>query len=58
MGLITTIWSVNPLFLAIMDAIVFSQKLKYFHVIGMISIVICTVVLSISGVVNTEGMAE
>jgi len=50
-GLITTIWSVNPLFMAIMDSIFFSQKLQYFHVIGMISIVACTVVLSLSGVI-------
>eukprot|EP00355_Strombidium_rassoulzadegani_P006894 CAMPEP_0168617946 /NCGR_PEP_ID=MMETSP0449_2-20121227/5810_1 /TAXON_ID=1082188 /ORGANISM="Strombidium rassoulzadegani, Strain ras09" /LENGTH=44 /DNA_ID= /DNA_START= /DNA_END= /DNA_ORIENTATION= len=34
-----------------MDSIFFSQKLQYFHVIGMISIVACTVVLSLSGVI-------
>ena len=50
-GLITTIWSVNPLFIAIMDFIIFKQQLRYFHLLGMVAIVVCTVLLSISGVI-------
>ena len=50
-GLITTIWSVNPLFMAIMDFIIFKQKLYYYHLVGTISIVICTIVLSLTSVV-------
>jgi multidrug transporter EmrE-like cation transporter len=53
-GLITTIWSVNPLFMAIMDSIMFHQKLQYYHHIGMVAIVACTVVLSLSGVVSPK----
>ena len=53
-GLITTIWSVNPLFLAFMDSLIFGQKLQYFHHIGMIAIVICTIALSLSGVISPK----
>lgn len=52
-GLITTIWSINPLFIAIMDYLLFRQKLRYYHLIGTVSIVICTVVLSLSGVLDS-----
>lgn len=54
-GVITTIWSVNPLFMAIVDYIVFKQQLKYYHVLGTISIVLCTIVISLSGVVEGKG---
>ena len=45
-GVITCIWSLNPLFMAIFDWILFDVKLKYFHIIGTIALVIA--VLSIS----------
>ena len=51
-GLITTLWSVNPLFNAIMDRIMFDEKLKAYHAIGMIFIVICTALLSLSSVLK------
>ena len=47
-GVITTIWAVNPLFLAIFDSIIFKQKLFYYHYIGMLSIVGCTLIISLS----------
>eukprot|EP00356_Strombidium_inclinatum_P000909 CAMPEP_0170512328 /NCGR_PEP_ID=MMETSP0208-20121228/66789_1 /TAXON_ID=197538 /ORGANISM="Strombidium inclinatum, Strain S3" /LENGTH=203 /DNA_ID=CAMNT_0010795947 /DNA_START=362 /DNA_END=970 /DNA_ORIENTATION=+ len=37
-----------------MDAIIFKQKLQYFHLIGMVAIVICTVLLSLSGVISPK----
>lgn len=53
-GVIITIWSVNPLFMAICDKIFFNQSLRYFHFLGMFSIVICTIVISLSGMVNSK----
>ena len=57
-GLITTLWSVNPLFMALMDRIMFSEKMMAYHVFGMIFIVICTVMLSLSGVVDPKEPVE
>ena len=53
-GIITTVWSVDPLFMAIGDYCFFKTKLQYYHYIGMISIIICTVVLSLNGVLNNN----
>ena len=46
-GIIATIWAINPLFSAIMDALVFKQKLKNFHYIGMIGMVCCSCMISL-----------
>ena len=51
-GVITTIWSLNPLFMAIADYIFNNQKLHYYHIIGLISITLCCIVISLSGVVG------
>ena len=50
-GLITTIWGVSPVFIGLLDYLIFRVKLKYYHYIGMFSIVACTILLSISGVI-------
>ena len=50
-GVIITIWSVNPLFMAICDYFIFDVKLKYYHLIGTVCIVICIVVLSLTDVI-------
>ena len=47
-GVIVTIWSVNPLFMAIADYIMFKQKLQWFHSVGMLMIVICVIFISMS----------
>ena len=51
-GLITVLWSINPLFNAIMDRILFKEKLMPYHAFGMIFIVICTVLLSLKNVID------
>jgi uncharacterized membrane protein len=48
-GLITTIWSINPVFMALMDRICFGTKLECYHLVGTLFIVVCTVVLSVQG---------
>ena len=49
-GVITVIWSVNPLFMAIMDRIVYKEGMECYHLAGTLAIVACTVVLSLAGV--------
>ena len=46
-GVITVIWSINPLYMAAVDYFLFKIKLKYFHFIGTIMIVGCTVLLAL-----------
>lgn len=53
-GLITTIWSVNPVFMAIMDRICFARKFQTYHMVGTLFIVVCTVILSLSGADKAE----
>ena len=53
-GVILTIWSINPLFMALLDYIFFNQSLRYYHIIGTISIVFCTVLISLSGFMFKE----
>ena len=50
-GTITTIWNAGPLFTSIMDLIMFNQKMKYYHIIGMVPLVLCSVVLSLQDLI-------
>lgn len=53
-GVITTIWSLNPIFLAIADYFINKQKLKYYHSIGLISIICCCVAINLSDVFKSS----
>jgi drug/metabolite transporter (DMT)-like permease len=57
-GVITTIWSVDPINMAIVDYYLFGQKLKYFHVIGVSSIFVCSLLISLSGYLEGDKPAE
>ena len=46
-GIITVIWSATPLFQAIADRLLFGDKLKYNHWIGMLLIFTCSVLLGL-----------
>lgn len=48
-GLITVIWSVNPLMMAFADRIIYKTKLKYYHYIGLLAIACCTVIITLFG---------
>ena len=47
-GVITCIWSINPLFIAILDYFIFSYRLRYYHVIGMVSLILCGLSISLT----------
>ena len=49
-GIIITFWSINPLFMAVMDYILFGTKLAYYHLIGTFCIIICTIVVNLKDV--------
>lgn len=51
-GVIVTIWSVTPLFMAICDYFIFDVKLKCYHYIGLVSIIIMIIVLCLTHVIN------
>ena len=47
LGLITIAWRASILFGAFMDFIIFKEKLKYYHFLGLILIVSCVTLISI-----------
>jgi drug/metabolite transporter (DMT)-like permease len=47
-GLIATTWNISPLFLALFDYFIFGQKLRYFHILGLVAIIFCCVMISFS----------
>ena len=46
-GIITVIWSINPLYMAAADYFLFNTQLKCFHLVGTVLIVACTILLSL-----------
>lgn len=50
-GIITTLWSLNPLYMAVCDYFLYGTKLKYFHHLGTFAIVLCIILISLNGVV-------
>jgi len=53
-GVITIIWRSSVFMAAFADYILFGQKLKYYHWIGLVSCVTCTVLIGLSKVVTPE----
>ena len=47
-GVITTIWSVQPFIAAIVDYLIYRQKLGFNHLVGMVMIVIGAVSIGFS----------
>ena len=43
---------------ALADYIIFGQKLKYYHFIGLVSCVTCTVLIALSKVVTPDAKGE
>ena len=51
-GIITVIWAMNPLIVAIMEYIGYKVSLSYNHAVGMMAVIVCAVLLSLSGIVK------
>ena len=46
-GIMTVIWRLNVFMSAFSDRIMYKQELKYFHVVGLVSITVCVVLIGI-----------
>ena len=48
-GVITCIWSINPLFMSLLDFLIFGRELRYYHIIGTIALVLSALSISLVG---------
>lgn len=53
-GLITIIWSINPLYMAAADYYLFGTNLKCYHLVGTALIVCCTILLSLRPIITDD----
>ena len=53
-GVVSTIWSIDPIIMAVADYVWFGQKLQYYHHVGIVSIVACSIVLSLSDFIDAD----
>jgi len=51
-GIITTIWSINPLIGAVADKLIFGRAFQLRHMIGVFALIGCAACISLSGVVH------
>ena len=48
-GVIIVIWSINPLMISFCDRLIYKTHLKYYHYIGLIFIMVCTIIIALLG---------
>jgi len=48
-GIITAIWSINPLFIAVSDYFIYGIELKFYHLLATIALIICVLTISLAG---------
>jgi drug/metabolite transporter (DMT)-like permease len=53
-GVIITIWSIEPFFNSVADYFIYGQKMHYYHIIGVMSMVICSVVICMKDFMESE----
>ncbi len=53
-GIIAGIWNLVPLFMAILDYIFYRQLLNRYHIMGVCSLVVCALLITIAGQVDGE----
>lgn len=49
-GIVTTIWAINPFTSALMDWIIYGIALSFHHWFGMLGLIVCAVLISLSSV--------
>ena len=49
-GIITVIWALGPLYASVADRICYKIELKAYHWIGMTLIILCAILIALSGV--------
>ena len=53
-GVIITIWSINPFFNSIADYYFYNEKMVYYHFIGLVSILLCSIAICMKDFTSTE----
>ena len=56
-GIITTIWSIQPLAAAILDYFIYGEKLMMHHLSGMLFIIASALTISLSNKQSTEAVS-
>ena len=57
-GIVSTIWSITPLFAAKFDYLLFGESLTRKHLIGLVCLVLCVGCISIGGVIDFRPASE
>lgn len=53
-GVIITIWSINPFMTAVADYYINNEKLYYHHMIGLVCMVLCSVAICLKDFVEPD----
>ena len=53
-GLITSIWSITPFCFSVAERVLYGTKMQVNHFIGMLLIMACAILLSLSSVIYPE----
>lgn len=51
-GVVSVIWGLNPLFIALMDGVLYRQKMTVKHFFGFLSLILCTVAITLTGILE------
>ena len=53
-GIITTLWSIQPLFSSVLDYFINGQKIQANHILGMLFVIASGVAISMSGKIKAK----
>ena len=46
-GIVTAVWSLTPFFIAVFDKIIYGSKIKFYHILGMLLVVVMALIISL-----------
>ena len=53
-GILTVIWRLNVFMTAFGDFLIYKEKLRYFHIIGLVSITTCTILIGVDQAIHEK----
>ena len=56
-GVVTTIWSITPLFAAMFAYILFGERLTQKHLVGLVCLVLCVALISLNELFITDDLS-
>ena len=57
-GIIITIWSLDPLYNSLASYYLYNEKLAYYHAIGLLSILLCSLALCLKDLTGSTETAQ